>query len=131
MCWFFFFKQKTAYEMHISDWSSDVCSSDLAARAAARRWRLGVARASAPAARSGLRDRGARRGGAAARDDLPRLCRQPVDGGDLYGGGAGVRSDEHTSELQSLIRHSYAVLCSKNKRITSHPSIINSITFLV
>src|SRR3546814_11190163 len=30
---FFFFKQKTAYEMRISDWSSDVCSSDL------RRWR--------------------------------------------------------------------------------------------
>src|SRR3546814_6329607 len=31
MLWFiFFFKQKTAYEMRISDWSSDVCSSDLA-----------------------------------------------------------------------------------------------------
>src|SRR3546814_15449380 len=29
---FFFFKQKTAYEMRISDWSSDVCSSDLPAR---------------------------------------------------------------------------------------------------
>src|SRR3546814_4328477 len=29
---FFFFKQKTAYEMRISDWSSDVCSSDLQAR---------------------------------------------------------------------------------------------------
>src|SRR3546814_13484153 len=28
--WFFFCKQKTAYEMRISDWSSDVCSSDLA-----------------------------------------------------------------------------------------------------
>src|SRR3546814_8897175 len=28
---FFFFKQKTAYEMRISDWSSDVCSSDLGA----------------------------------------------------------------------------------------------------
>src|SRR3546814_13079272 len=28
---FFFFKQKTAYEMRISDWSSDVCSSDLVA----------------------------------------------------------------------------------------------------
>src|SRR3546814_5875929 len=28
---FFFFKQKTAYEMRISDWSSDVCSSDLEA----------------------------------------------------------------------------------------------------
>src|SRR3546814_4263544 len=30
---FFFFKQKTAYEMRISDWSSDVCSSDLQWRA--------------------------------------------------------------------------------------------------
>src|SRR3546814_2722468 len=29
MCFFFFFKQKTAYEMRISDWSSDVCCSDL------------------------------------------------------------------------------------------------------
>src|SRR3546814_7117263 len=44
---FFFFKQKTAYEMRISDWSSDVCSSDLAAEAAAmvheqiRNWREG------------------------------------------------------------------------------------------
>src|SRR3546814_1225249 len=29
VCCFFFFKQKTAYEMRISDWSADVCSSDL------------------------------------------------------------------------------------------------------
>src|SRR3546814_9690805 len=35
---FFFFKQKTAYEMRISDWSSDVCSSDL--------WRVAVWRPS-------------------------------------------------------------------------------------
>src|SRR3546814_7069587 len=33
---FFFFKQKTAYEMRISDWSSDVCSSDLQRLEAAR-----------------------------------------------------------------------------------------------
>src|SRR3546814_8699109 len=33
LCVFFFFKQKTAYEMRISDWSSDVCSSDLLATA--------------------------------------------------------------------------------------------------
>src|SRR3546814_1682567 len=32
LSFFFFFKQKTAYEMRISDWSSDVCSSDLADR---------------------------------------------------------------------------------------------------
>src|SRR3546814_7271126 len=31
VCFSFFFKQKTAYEMRISDWSSDVCSSDLSA----------------------------------------------------------------------------------------------------
>src|SRR3546814_6576281 len=31
---FFFFKQKTAYELRISDWSSDVCSSDLVGQAA-------------------------------------------------------------------------------------------------
>src|SRR3546814_8019839 len=34
---FFFFKQKTAYEMRISDWSSDVCSSDLLAQRMLRR----------------------------------------------------------------------------------------------
>src|SRR3546814_11698043 len=35
-CFFFFFKQKTAYEMRISDWSSDVCSSDLGQNPSAR-----------------------------------------------------------------------------------------------
>src|SRR3546814_8226498 len=43
---FFFCKQKTAYEMRISDWSSDVCSSDLA-EAADQRHRLGRLRAEA------------------------------------------------------------------------------------
>src|SRR3546814_2315609 len=38
-CVFFFFKQKTAYEMRISDWSSDVCSSDLRSAPARRRCR--------------------------------------------------------------------------------------------
>src|SRR3546814_13941116 len=43
---FFFFKQKTAYEMRISDWSSDVCSSDLPPEKGAPgyRERLGAAR---------------------------------------------------------------------------------------
>src|SRR3546814_5374479 len=39
--WFFFFKQKTAYEVRISDWSSDVCSSDLFTITAS----IGIARA--------------------------------------------------------------------------------------
>src|SRR3546814_4133273 len=44
---FFFFKQKTAYEMRISDWSSDVCSSDLPARSSSRRTRMPLRRSSA------------------------------------------------------------------------------------
>src|SRR3546814_6619684 len=40
---FFFFKQKTAYEMRISDWSSDVCSSDLLS--GGQKQRVGIARA--------------------------------------------------------------------------------------
>src|SRR3546814_2392309 len=47
VCIFFFFKQKTAYEMLISDWSSDVCSSGLAVPpVAARRRRQPIVRAS-------------------------------------------------------------------------------------
>src|SRR3546814_2110865 len=38
---FFFFKQKTAYEMRISDWSSDVCSSDLPGRLEPAHLRIG------------------------------------------------------------------------------------------
>src|SRR3546814_6847968 len=50
----FFFKQKTAYEMRISDWSSDVCSSDLlglicpAAQGAEARWASGIPVLAAP-----------------------------------------------------------------------------------
>src|SRR3546814_19455352 len=55
---FFFFKQKTAYEMRISDWSSDVCSSDLipAAPAAATRPEalMRLPRLAAPAAPEAL-----------------------------------------------------------------------------
>src|SRR3546814_5532949 len=41
---FFFFKQKTAYEMRISDWSSDVCSSDLTTISDSRKLRVTVVR---------------------------------------------------------------------------------------
>src|SRR3546814_3519493 len=43
-CFFFFFKQKTAYEMRISDWSSDVCSSDLRPTTATKPERNGITR---------------------------------------------------------------------------------------
>src|SRR3546814_3472963 len=50
---FFFFKQKTAYEMRISDWSSDVCSSDLD-RGRCRRGRLRHATGPAAAVRGAV-----------------------------------------------------------------------------
>src|SRR3546814_2089530 len=76
---FFFFKQKTAYEMRISDWSSDVCSSDLlstrseggarpAASGGARRRRR--PRAGAECRRIGRHDRG----GAPAAELRSRQC---------------------------------------------------------
>src|SRR3546814_2382452 len=137
---FFFYKKKTAYEMRISDWSSDVCSSDL------------------PAADPACRLRQARRRRRAA--DLPRVRRQiracircgareaarrkllmpytPIvatlgyvlspDGRQVLmlhrnaraddhhlGKYNGLRSEEHTSELQSLMCISYAVFCLKKK----------------
>src|SRR3546814_4711801 len=45
---FFFFKQKTAYEMRISDWSSDVCSSDLLARRTGADVMISVGRVQTP-----------------------------------------------------------------------------------
>src|SRR3546814_2252235 len=91
--------------MRISDWSSDVCSSDLA-NAALREVGAAYPR-QAEAVRgisrlwTNLANRLARRGG-----KRPKQC--------------DMRSEEHTSELQSLMRNSYAVFClkKKNKNIT-------------
>src|SRR3546814_18225064 len=57
MCFVFFFKQKTAYEMRISDWSSDVCSSDLQGRRRA----VGLAQILHQHQRSPIRRRGQQR----------------------------------------------------------------------
>src|SRR3546814_2434501 len=56
MC-FFFFKQKTAYDMRIVDWSSDVCSSDLSTYFASREAdeRIALAEATVRSRREGLR----------------------------------------------------------------------------
>src|SRR3546814_8378238 len=114
--------------MRISDWSSDVCSSDLAvAQPFQRRRRRAVDhradRAGAPAAfhqRLRLRLRPAHH----LRQLLPdlRLFRDPRRharrGGSLARLlAAARRSEEPTSELQSLMRISYAVFClKKNKK---------------
>src|SRR3546814_9905897 len=67
----FFFKQKTAYEMRISDWSSDVCSSDLAWRIAAGVVSIGSApQAHRPAAATVVSSAASRRIGALL-DEVP------------------------------------------------------------
>src|SRR3546814_7202399 len=107
---FFFFKQKTAYEMRISDWRSDVCSSDLEAlpHAPVRpRCRVAaLARAVGPGGGPRLASRPHWRPGKHFKAD-----------DTLYHGAmkAGHISEEHTSELQSLMRISYAVFCFKKK----------------
>src|SRR3546814_1108867 len=78
---FFFFKQKTAYEMRISDWSSDVCSSDLRDVLCGDRDRAGADSAllSVAPCRTACPDRLvlAARGGADG--DLHRRCAGPAD----------------------------------------------------
>src|SRR3546814_6856856 len=112
----FFFKQKTAYEMRISDCSSDVCSSDLYHREPPR------TRAVRALFFGGCRLCFCRSGNRRRRGEPPRLqegdvqfSQHVVDRIDNRRGrgvgGAIARSEEHTSELQSLMRISYAVFC--------------------
>src|SRR3546814_3972704 len=70
---FFFFKQKTAYEMRISDWSSDVCSSDLTDRADSASIRL----ANRPACRESATQ--FPQPGPAASPVVPLTRRRPAD----------------------------------------------------
>src|SRR3546814_4704004 len=139
--------------MRISDWSSDVCSSDLAAvrdpcggiggiegcghgRRFKRRDEVRRGRWMAGAARGGC----VRRSGLepAARSSIPNSCalrygRLGPGPGESKSRGRGrrdrakagptafrreARSEEHTSELQSLMRISYAVFCLKKKKQT-------------
>src|SRR3546814_5511753 len=138
--------------MRISDWSSDVCSSDLATPGACRSrspsfvertadtpWRVlppvrFPAQGQGPKIRALLRSNQptseneddpqehdlplVRRHRARSRDLLCRnLPGQRRGGGTPRAGGFSVRrSEEHTSELQSLMRRSYDVFCLKKKQ---------------
>src|SRR3546814_6368060 len=132
----FFFKQKTAYEMRISDWSSDVCSSDLQrcaarvvghdARSACRVVGIGGGRAGplgGPVLQALDRIEHAateltERRPAADHAQLLQRARRELEPGGRF--GVGQRSEEHTSELQSLMRISYAVFCLKKKKNYKH-----------
>src|SRR3546814_4536342 len=147
MCWcvLFFFKHKTAYVMRISDWSSDVCSSDLSTRPArsardesARPPGLAciVAALALPALIAAADERAqlrfleffavairnphTRRAYMRAAGEFLAWCEargvaslaqvQPLHSA-AWIEALGGRSEEHTSELQSLMRTSYDVFC--------------------
>src|SRR3546814_3756772 len=140
--WLFFFKQKTAYDMRISDWSSDVCSSDLAdverpCRRVARqrpqrlRFKMILMIVIIFDDRDSVMAReveklqppfGPKRYG--GRKLVVRRNKDRADGVALAQSlhfldidALGVeRSEEHTSELQSLMRISYAVFCLQKKK---------------
>src|SRR3546814_3762353 len=94
LCVFFFFKQKTAYEMRISDWSSDVCSSDLGELAHVLDVVLRRARAQRRGrCRSGIDPgRGGRRRGRADSTGW-KSCRITID---YPGNGRRIRRAQHS-----------------------------------
>src|SRR3546814_7057682 len=125
--------------MRISDWSSDVCSSDLAKPEQALGQGLdhGLVAGLVGHARPRLRQRGGLRGADQVVQRALLLAEAAVDregAGDVgrvaadLGAGVdqhqvAIRSEEHTSELQSLMRISYAVFCLKKKKKQKKPHI--------
>src|SRR3546814_1150976 len=127
--------------MRISDWSSDVCSSDLLVLGAVKRRIGGGHPAAQRHPRAGAGDAQAHRAAQSGRGDERQFTHPPANGfGDLQrlrlvdiqrhrelvaAVAHGVSSEEHTSELQSLMRISSAVFCLKkktqsNEKTTTH-----------
>src|SRR3546814_4866119 len=115
----FFFKQKTAYEMRISDWSSDVCSSDLA------RTYFTSASAEHDAAKAGRsrlpdgNETAQRVATLQQSSEKARLALSQLQAEQTMT-DRSMRSEEHTSELQSLMRISYAVFCLQRQNKTTN-----------
>src|SRR3546814_4246512 len=126
----FFFKQKTAYDMRISDWSSDVCSSDLYRKGLGFSRYLRASQLTSPP--SSVNGFCLSRPTSDTHVMLPTIdslapwrsnssqnrvgdhwTARPQDESARLG---PTRSEEHTSELQSLMRTSYSVFCLKQKK---------------
>src|SRR3546814_1456618 len=128
----FFVKQKTAYEMRISDWSSDVCSSDLIHRVDGEiaTKRIGFQRAVFVVGQDAAGLVALVAGGdlaAEGRDlaDLVAVAHVGNEKTTTYQttraeDAADFQSEEHTSELQSLMRISSAVFCLQKKKTNNN-----------
>src|SRR3546814_4932400 len=106
--------------MRISDWSSDVCSSDLPLECIQAR----PVREKVPGAEDELLDGGTGRvedDAGVAHRRTPAFLAQGTGDGRRFPASRHVhqRSEEHTSELPSLMRYSYAVFCLEKKTLTN------------
>src|SRR3546814_5125064 len=119
--------------MRISDWSSDVCSSDLAVAQGREGCRQGAHRRCRPAARHAVQTLKPGSGPEAGTDpsSFSLVPQQPTNerSNDPFSAEDEnrhresrdrARSEEHTSELQSLMRISSAVFCLKKKKQPQH-----------
>src|SRR3546814_1251208 len=125
---FLLLKQKKAYGMRVRYWCSEVCSADLAGASAA----VGGSMELAVGGKQtwGMMDLLTKQG----ESKVVKACTYPLTGigcvKRIYSDLATLaRSEEHTSELQSLMRISYAVFCLKKKnnkhtQLTTTMSII-------
>src|SRR3546814_6831842 len=109
--------------MRISDWSSDVCSSDLGVLNSSTRSSAGqrsVSETDIRVAATAMRLAASTMVSAvpSRRDRRPVLWRSASSAAALV-----ARSEEHTSELQSLMRISYAVFCLKKKKSNKNNNI--------
>src|SRR3546814_5677302 len=112
--------------MRISDWSSDVCSSDLGVRR--RKERRGLAPSKLNLGQPKLNEGRQRRSASAQGESGKRGSsthhpngpeRRKKETRDEEDADPLPRSEEHTSELQSLMRISYAVFCLKKKKTSN------------
>src|SRR3546814_8518755 len=127
---FFFFKQKMACGMRVSEWSSDVCSSDLATDTLSVSFRISDSYLVDIGGGTSIAGVYHDPDGSMTIDAAPFAYDKYSDvldgGGIVYDSYAWCgadpaacerpRSEEHTSELQSLMRISYAVFCLKKKK---------------
>src|SRR3546814_6456852 len=125
---FFFVKQKTAYEMLISDWSSDVCSSDLVHQRSPRKMRAASVNAASTRKAEGGRSSSIHAAGEdaspppTAASTITRASASPsapLPTTPRQIRARGRRSEEYPYELQSLMRKSYDVFCLKKKKTTT------------
>src|SRR3546814_2459710 len=98
--------------MRISDWSSDVCSSDLEDTRRVRRGAIGIGNDA-----GGLQEAVVERWKVQIQDADTLTLEAACVGAASITQDIEARSEEHTSELQSLMRISYSVFCLKKKQL--------------